>query len=276
MSIYPPLKPGDTVTNAELCDIFQCSGQGGMRRSLRTNSLVLVSNPFKAAYGDVWRGVVFHYTGMGLTGDQSLEFAQNRTLNELPTNGVKAFLFEVFEPKCYTFIGEVMLADQPYQTEQEDMNGDLRKVWIFPLALASGEEPLRPAEQTLKRVEEEATRKAQRLSDEEVKRRAQRVKGQPATRQVTSTVFERDPYVVAHAKRRANGTCELCEQPAPFTSKDGEPYLETHHILWLSRGGEDTVENTVALCPNCHRRMHALDLKADRERLMQVALGSAE
>ncbi|WP_296863638.1 HNH endonuclease [Thermosyntropha sp.] len=31
----------------------------------------------------------------------------------------------------------------------------------------------------------------------------------------------------------------------------GEP-----HIEWLSRGGTDTIDNTVALCPNCHRKMH--------------------
>jgi len=24
----------------------------------------------------------------------------------------------------------------------------------------------------------------------------------------------------------------------------------------LSEGGEDTLENAIALCPNCHRKMH--------------------
>lgn len=57
--------------------------------------------------------------------------------------------------------------------------------------------------------------------------------------------------------------CELCEEPAPFQRKDGAAYLEAHHIIWLARGGQDTIENTVALCPNCHRRMHLLNLAAD-------------
>ncbi|WP_163591073.1 HNH endonuclease, partial [Klebsiella variicola] len=37
---------------------------------------------------------------------------------------------------------------------------------------------------------------------------------------------------------------------------DGTPFLEVHHIEWLSNGGEDSVENAIALCPNCHRQAH--------------------
>lgn len=43
-----------------------------------------------------------------------------------------------------------------------------------------------------------------------------------------------------------------------ISNKKGEPYLETHNIVWLSQCGEDSVENTVGLCPNCQRKMHAL------------------
>ena len=75
--------------------------------------------------------------------------------------------------------------------------------------------------------------------------------------------FERDAFVAENAKRRAKGLCELCGDEAPFARADGDPYLETHHVVWLAQGGSDTVENTVALCPNCHRRMHVLKLEAD-------------
>lgn len=49
-----------------------------------------------------------------------------------------------------------------------------------------------------------------------------------------------------------------------------EAYLETHHIVWVSQGGSDTMDNTVALCPNCHRKMHVLNLKEDKEYLKAV------
>jgi len=63
------------------------------------------------------------------------------------------------------------------------------------------------------------------------------------------------------------GTCELCDQPAPFTKKNGDPYLEVHHVKQLADGGEDTINNAVALCPNCHRKMHSLGLKSDLAKL---------
>nr|WP_240160281.1 HNH endonuclease signature motif containing protein [Pseudomonas proteolytica] len=56
----------------------------------------------------------------------------------------------------------------------------------------------------------------------------------------------------------------MCQEPSPFNRKDGTPYLETHHIEWLVHGGANTVENTVALCPNCHRKMHVLEDQADQ------------
>lgn len=57
-------------------------------------------------------------------------------------------------------------------------------------------------------------------------------------------------------------------ESAPFSDKNGQPYLESHHIEWLSNGGEDTIENTVALCPNCHRKIHLLDDPIDKKMLI--------
>jgi len=69
-------------------------------------------------------------------------------------------------------------------------------------------------------------------------------------------VFERRADVKAWVLRESGGQCELCRSPAPFVGVDGEPFLELHHVVQLAFGGPDTVENAVALCPNCHRRIH--------------------
>jgi len=70
-------------------------------------------------------------------------------------------------------------------------------------------------------------------------------------------VFTRNPDVVAEALFLAQDTCGSCEKPAPFKRrKDGTAYLEVHHLTPLSQGGEDSVKNTIALCPNCHRKTH--------------------
>ena len=64
------LRKGMVLTNNQLMEVFGCSGQGGMRRSHKTNSLVLVSNHTKSIYSDRWVGDVLHYTGMGQNGDK--------------------------------------------------------------------------------------------------------------------------------------------------------------------------------------------------------------
>jgi len=63
----------------------------------------------------------------------------------------------------------------------------------------------------------------------------------------------------------------LCNNVAPFVSKNGVPYLECHHIEFLSKGGKDEVRNGVALCPNCHAKMHNLNLLSDQEKLKDIA-----
>jgi hypothetical protein len=72
-------------------------------------------------------------------------------------------------------------------------------------------------------------------------------------------VFARDPLVKAWVLQQARDCCERCHQPSPFTLPSGEPYLEVHHVQPLAEGGPDTVENAVALCPNCHRHLHLGD-----------------
>lgn len=88
-----------------------------------------------------------------------------------------------------------------------------------------------------------------------------------SSRQVMSTVRIRDPFISEYARARASGVCQLCETNAPFEDRNGRPYLESHHIDWLVNGGEDSVENTVALCPNCHRKMHVLNDHKDVEKI---------
>lgn len=109
------------------------------------------------------------------------------------------------------------------------------------------------------------------LSIEQVKSKAiQQSSYEPKRYETSSGSYVRNRYVSEYAKRRANGICQLCGQPAPFMDGNGEPYLEAHHVKWLGDGGSDSIDNTVALCPNCHRKMHSLNLPADVDYLLGV------
>jgi 5-methylcytosine-specific restriction enzyme A len=73
---------------------------------------------------------------------------------------------------------------------------------------------------------------------------------------VEVTQYSRDASVKAWILRNAAGHCECCGAAAPFLGVDGIPFLEVHHVSHLADGGEDTVANAIAICPNCHRCLH--------------------
>lgn len=57
------------------------------------------------------------------------------------------------------------------------------------------------------------------------------------------------------------GKCQICQWD-PI--KDyGKQLCQGHHILWLSRGGLDEIDNMVLVCPNHHSAIHRLDVPLD-------------
>lgn len=263
MKFNPGIKIGQNVTNSEMRTIFKCGNMGGMRKSNSTGTLVIVSDETKGLYKDIWKNGVLHYTGMGKIGDQVLDGNQNATLFHSRTNGIEVHLFEVLQKRVYTYRGVVALAGEPYQADQADDNGNMRKVWVFPVEPideAAAMEVVDPPEKTIKK-----------FSDQELARRAAVKPVGKTKRTINETVYYRDPYMKEMVKRIAAGKCQLCGKAAPFIDKNNEPYLEEHHVIRLADGGQDTMENVVAICPNCHRKMHVLDNIQDKEALLEVA-----
>ena len=113
---------------------------------------------------------------------------------------------------------------------------------------------------SLESVEEAAQRDAARSAKLSKAQRLERLANSdpvPRPVMVVSRAYIRNQDVIREVLERAAGHCEDCRNPAPFVrASDGSPYLEVHHIEMLSRGGLDTVENAIALCPNCHRKRH--------------------
>lgn len=88
---------------------------------------------------------------------------------------------------------------------------------------------------------------------------------------IQTSSYSRNAEVKQIALDRARGKCALCGKDAPFLTKEGKPFLEIHHIIPLSLGGSDSTDNVVALCPNCHRKMHILNLGEDVFRLKNIS-----
>ncbi len=103
----------------------------------------------------------------------------------------------------------------------------------------------------------EKVKKVKRLSENQIQDKLPNKGYKPATKIVNQTVYDRNTYVIAKVLNRANGICEHCKREAPFLrDNDNSPYLEVHHKIPLAEGGNDTVDNAIALCPNCHRHAH--------------------
>lgn len=106
---------------------------------------------------------------------------------------------------------------------------------------------------------EEQVKKSLHSSKEERENRLKSADGIPKIKYVLVKQYTRNSDVVASVLERASGKCEneTCRKDAPFKrASDNSEYLEVHHKIQLSKGGKDTVENAIALCPNCHREMH--------------------
>ena len=63
--------------------------------------------------------------------------------------------------------------------------------------------------------------------------------------------------------QRANFRCENknCKNPNSFKDKNGDIFLEIHHIIYYSECKTHSLKNCFALCPNCHRQIHFGNIK---------------
>ena len=111
--------------------------------------------------------------------------------------------------------------------------------------------------ESLIKTEESEIKLSQKDSSENRLKRIASAKKNPERIRVYSYTYKRNPDIVAEALARASGICERCKNKAPFIrASDNSPYLEVHHVTSLVNGGEDSLENVIAICPNCHREMH--------------------
>lgn len=199
-------------------------------------------------YADEWSADgTFRYFGEGQKGDMTLTKGNKAIVNHA-TDGKDLLLFEMLGRGQVRFRGPFNCAGYSFQ-DAKDQSGNIRKAIVFHLAPVAdkGTElelpPPPPAGLGLAELRKRAMTAAgpARESKGEGSGKTYRLRSQ-AVRQ----------YVLA----RANGVCESCESPAPFSTEAGTAYLEPHHIRRLTDGGPDDPRTMGAVCPNCHREIH--------------------
>lgn len=189
-------------------------------------------------------------------------FATNKLGILSDLNGIKS-IFECTDSKEFQKIYDTIINHPRYNFVNSASNNNLSsalKLYIRFLEYINNGSGECYIEEDFHTYNEERLKKANELSDKALQQKVFKVKKKEKRYcQVISRELIRDPIVAIYTLKRAKGICDFCQQPAPFIKKDGSPYLEVHHIKWLSRGGADSIDNTLALCPNCHRKAHILD-----------------
>ncbi|TXT58897.1 MAG: hypothetical protein BAJALOKI3v1_1170004 [Promethearchaeota archaeon] len=146
---------------------------------------------------------------------------------------------------------------QSVRTIRDDK--DIEKIKNFTTSLKIHESSRNIVQEweSIQELEESIEESYEDLSADELKKKIDlRKNGEPKKITSKRTIYSRDPLIKMYAKKRAGGICECCGEKAPFKNKDGKLYLETHHVIPLSKGGKDLPENVAAVCPNCHSALH--------------------
>jgi 5-methylcytosine-specific restriction protein A len=197
---------------------------------------------------------VFIYTGEGQRGD--MQFIRgNRAIRDHTENGKTLLLFASTKTKgIYRYKGAFLCAGYDDTQYGPDTDGHNRKLIRFQLVPTSALANQGPSSDSDSESNNDRTTDILELR----KRAFDAAIPQPSANALTSkrTLYKRSQAVRRYVLIRANGICECCGLPAPFKKKNGEPYLEPHHIRQLSDDGLDSPLWVAGICPTCHREIH--------------------
>lgn len=189
---------------------------------------------------------VFEYFGEGQVGDMRM-IRGNHAIANHAQDGKSLLLFKKERSGRLRFDGE-WVCEKVLERDAPDRDRTMRRAFVFEL---------RPLEAVNIEIEQEPQGQpgASLGALRSVALAAARVAAPSGA--ALRTVYQRSLDVRRYVLARAAGHCEGCASPAPFLRADGTPYLEPHHIRRVSDGGPDDPRYVIALCPNCHRRVHA-------------------
>ena len=241
------LIPGQIYRRTTLHEHFGGQRQGGISTPSQHPMILLFTGASGVQHGyeDGWSNGVFCYFGEGQIGDMPW-LRGNAAIRDHIDQGRDLHLFKILAaPRSHVeYVGPFFAAGWEYRSAP-DRAGTMRRGIVFHLV---------PTAMT---VPQSAGASVGNLASlRQAALQAGTEAPEQGVSQAATTYVRRAAAVRDYALARAQGVCECCHQPAPFTSAAGRPFLEVHHLDRLSDGGPDKLDAVAALCPNCHREMH--------------------
>jgi 5-methylcytosine-specific restriction protein A len=269
----PSFSIGTRYLRKELHDQFGGQRQSGISTPADESFVFVFTDPTSEEHGyhdQFLDNGLFVYSGEGRIGDMTMDRGNER-IRDHRQNGDALYVFETVDEQngadVVAYDGEYEYVDHYWERAPDD-NGDMRDAVRFKLAPAGG-------------IEAELDESdASALSPDELYERAKQSSSAQGTSTQSSTtttasgiLYTRSDLVRDFALTMADGTCQGCGEDAPFLDKDGEAFLELHHLHRVSDGGVDDPENVIAICPNCHREVHH---GKDGDKLNETLIQKAE
>jgi 5-methylcytosine-specific restriction protein A len=261
---------GHVYRRRDLHDQYGGQRQGGISTPSQYPFILLFTGESgeQHGYADGWSADgLFLYTGEGQQGNMAF-VRGNAAIRDHIDDGKDLHLFAQIKKGYVRYLGQMVCTGFHTQAGL-DTTGQLLQMLIFELTPLSAF-----AEPTLSEtVSPPLPALDTSLSLDDLRNKAL-ADAAPIRHPVERQTFyrQRSQWIRLYALRRAKGQCEGCGIAAPFLTPDGQPYLEVHHIRRLSDGGPDHPQWVVAICPNCHRRVHyAEDAVRYNAHLSQVA-----
>jgi 5-methylcytosine-specific restriction protein A len=268
------LVPGRVYKRRELHLHFSGQRYGGISTPKKHPVILLFTGEQGADYGyyDGFRDDgSFWYSGEGQVGDMHM-VKGNLAIQDHKITGKTLHLFEDIHTGVQ-YIGEASYIRHRKKVAP-DRNGDPRQAIVFELAIASsavGAPGVKP-DKTPAEPSSLWKKSLSALRDEALASAGKQV---PANKQ-KRTVYYRSAVLKVYVLRRANGFCEGCGAASPFCTPRGKPYLEPHHVRRRADGGPDHPRWVIALCPNCHARVHHGADGAEYNAKLGMRLGTIE
>lgn len=248
------LQRGRRYQRKELLDRYGGQLQAGIWTPRNFKVVFMFSGTSGAPFGysDRWtENGTFEYTGEGQVGDMTFD-GGNKAIRDHRKNDVDLFLFhDDGKGKGVRYEGMFECIDWKIR-QGTDRNAAPRKIIVFELAPVTSAEEIGPelghqvgAGKSLSDLRKAAYEAANAVS----------ANSGPKGR-TSRNWYERTEQVRAYVLARAAGTCESCEEEAPFLNREGQPYLEPHHTTRRADNGLDHPAHVAAICPDCHRHVH--------------------
>ena len=215
-------------------------------------------------YRDKWSADgIFLYTGEGQKGDMRY-VSGNKAVRDHSRDGKDLHLFQQDRKAYVRYVGQMVCTGSHIENAL-DTDHALRTAIVFELT------PLDEFNQ-VQEIEDPELEALQQESLKVLRQKALDQSVEAVTPLERKSVWRRRSKAISiYILKRATGKCEGCQANASFKRANGEPYLEPHHIRRLSDGGPDHPRWVIALCPNCHRRVHhAHDAASYNDQLSDV------